>query len=197
MLNTAHFHKRNLPHIYIPKHTYFITFRVKGSLPISKLKELFLWMEEQKPPMNRVEKYKMDSIFFSKYDELLNDNKKINYLKNPKLASVVAGLIHSYDKKEYNLIAYSIMPNHVHLVISLLENSKSLDKIMQNIKRISAFKINRILGKRGTFWQSESYDHIVRDEEELQKIIQYTLLNPVKAGLVDNWEDWKFNYLAY
>ena len=66
---------------------------------------------------------------------------------------------------------------------------------MKNIKSYSAREANKILGRRGSFWQAESYDHIVRDEDELERIIKYVIYNPVKAGLVDRWEDWKHTYL--
>ena len=54
-----------------------------------------------------------------------------------------------------------------------------------------------MLGRNGRFWQEESYDHIIRDEAELNRIRQYILYNPVKAGLVDNPEDWPWNYSKY
>jgi len=197
MQRGAHFHRRNLPHIYIQNSTYFITFRLKGSIPQIKLKELISWKENLTQAKTRNEKYQQDLIFFGKYDKLLHNNKKIQHLRNPKVANVIIKELSKYDNKEYTLICYSIMPNHVHVVFSLLENSKSIDKIMQNIKRISAFNANQILNKKGSFWQSESYDHIVRDEDELQRIVDYTLYNPVKAKLVDEWGKWEYNYFKY
>ena len=47
----------------------------------------------------------------------------------------------------------------------------------------------------GSFWQAESYDHVVRNGE-LERIISYVLENPVKAGLVEDWEQWPYTYLA-
>ena len=67
---------------------------------------------------------------------------------------------------------------------------------MKSVKGISAREANKILNRKGSFWQSESYDHIVRNEEELERIIKYVIYNPVKAGLVDKWEDWENNYIA-
>lgn len=107
------------------------------------------------------------------------------------------------------------MPNHVHVVFHLLDEEKqsSADRnvcdtvsqpfqavkvaiIMQSIKGYSAREANKILKRKGSFWQSESYDHIVRDEDELKRIIKYVLFNPVKANLVTKWEDWVYTYLA-
>jgi REP element-mobilizing transposase RayT len=79
------------------------------------------------------------------------------------------------------------MANHVHLLICPLWE---LAKITQGIKGFTAHEINRLRGTSGTFWQDESYDHWVRDEEELPRIIAYIENNPVKAGLSANPQDW-------
>jgi len=86
------------------------------------------------------------------------------------------------------------MSNHVHVVFELLENNKGISKIMQSIKRISARKSNEILHRSGTFWQDESFDRLIRNEKEFYKILRYVLMNPVKAGLVTHWKDWKNSY---
>ncbi len=67
---------------------------------------------------------------------------------------------------------------------------------MQLIKGGSAFLINRHLGRSGTFWEEESYDHWVRNEREHYNIHRYILNNPVKVRLVANWEDYPFSYSA-
>jgi REP element-mobilizing transposase RayT len=73
----------------------------------------------------------------------------------------------------------------------------SLTEILQSLKRHTARQSNLILGRSGAFWQDESYDHIVRDQAELERIIKYVLNNPVKAGLVDDWIKWKWSYCKY
>ena len=65
---------------------------------------------------------------------------------------------------------------------------------MQSIKRFSARQANKILNRTGSFWQAESYDHVVRDENEYYRVVKYISNNPVKAGLIEKCEDWKFNY---
>lgn len=216
-MNNTHFHRRNLPHFYRPNSTYFITYRLKGSIAITKLKELKESEEFTKEYKSKAEKYLRDKKFFAEYDNLLNNNQKIQHLKNPKIAEIVKNTLHYPDKKHYNLICYTIMPNHVHLVFHLLEIEKSnsadrnvydtknvthpfqavkVAEIMQSIKGFSAREANKILNRKGSFWQSESYDHIVRDEDELERIIKYVIYNPVKAGLVEKWQDWQCTYLA-
>lgn len=103
------------------------------------------------------------------------------------------------------------MPNHVHLLLSLsvqtvddeayylteqqLQSSyRPLCEIMRLIKGGSARELNQYFGKRGTFWQKDSYDHYVRNAKSYNNIIDYILHNPEKARLVENWRDYPFTY---
>ncbi|MEI8059975.1 MAG: hypothetical protein WCG67_07450, partial [Ferruginibacter sp.] len=72
----------------------------------------------------------------------------------------------------------------------------NLYKLMQSHKSFTAKKCNLILQRTGAFWEPESYDHIVRPGE-FDKIVNYILANPVKAGLVKKWEDWQWSFLAH
>lgn len=65
---------------------------------------------------------------------------------------------------------------------------------MHSLKRHTARQANLLLGREGEFWQDESYDHVVRDEAEYRRIVTYVLNNPVKAGLVDAWRLWRWNF---
>ncbi len=85
-MNEIHFHRRNLPHFDRANSIYFITYRLKGTIPLKILKHL-----------------------------------KIQYLKNKEVATVVKESLHYFDKETYNLICYTIMKNHVHVVFHMLE----------------------------------------------------------------------------
>ena len=88
------------------------------------------------------------------------------------------------------------MSNHVHLVIKNVQ--RDLFRILQSIKRYSARKANIVLNRTGyNFWADESYDHLIRDANEMARIIDYTLNNPVKINLVKNWEDWPHSYCSF
>ena len=194
-MNAIHFHRRNLPHIYKPFSTYFITFRLKGSLPLTKLL-LLREKYEQLNPKTKDEKYENMKSFFFEYDELIHENKRLNFLIDKQVANIVKSSIHYYDGKKYNLFCFSVMPNHVHLIFHLPNEKENISDIMKGIKGFSAFQINKLRNRKGRVWQDESYDHIIRDEDELFALIDYTLMNPVKAGLVENWEEWEHSYLA-
>lgn len=182
----AVYFRRNLPHLYAKYGLYFITFRLANSLPQNKIIEL---QHEAKNPA------KQDKRTFVKYDELLDaDNSGAKYLSVKEIAEICSSTLHYYDKKEINLICYTLMPNHVHFVFELLQNKISLSKILQLIKGVSSRKCNIYLNRTGKFWQDESFDRLIRDEKELYMIIRYILLNPVKSGLVKTWSDWEYSY---
>ncbi|MCP3929494.1 MAG: hypothetical protein GY705_10375 [Bacteroidetes bacterium] len=148
--------------------------------------------------------------FFAKYDQLL-DRIQIgpHYLKDEKIAALIAREMHRFDGDLYELISYCIMSNHVHLLIDTsiqlpeyIEyfdfgqiEFEPLQNIMKRIKGASAYYANLELGRVGAFWQKESYDHYIRNEHEFNNVIAYILNNPVKAGIVKNWIDYPFSYL--
>jgi len=87
------------------------------------------------------------------------------------------------------LYVVAVMPDHVHMIFTPLVDDDELEvvslaRIMDAIKGASAHKINRELGRKGHVWQAESFDHVMRSSEGLDKKIQYVLENPVRAGLV-------------
>lgn len=83
-----------------------------------------------------------------------------------------------------------VMPDHAHLILQPRKKSDSawfdLSLILKGIKGSSARSINKLLGTKGTVWQDESYDRILRDEKEYWEKVNYMLWNPVKAGLTDD-----------
>jgi REP element-mobilizing transposase RayT len=208
------FYRRNLPHWQPEGATYFITFRLAGSLPkeaIDKLKQ------EQKLLLKKVKQSSRSSdslselrervhkSIFTKYDHLLDTEKAgPTWLSNKSVAEIVKEAIHHRDQKKYDLYAYCIMPNHIHLICKLPdskdmkpaeENVYPLTNILKSLKWYTALEANKLLNRTGNaFWQAESFDHVIRDAEELQRIIYYTLNNPVKARMVKSWNEWKDSY---
>jgi REP element-mobilizing transposase RayT len=99
------------------------------------------------------------------------------------------------------------MPNHVHIVFSLGATASGdtiqlnenvnpfpVTRLMASIKKYTARKANKLLGREGSFWQHESYDHVIRNPDELERIIWYVLNNPVAAGLTNHWTEWEWTY---
>lgn len=210
------FYKNRLPHIAPVGAEFFITFRLADSLPLTVIQslkeELETSVQKLREEKSKDYKFKIKQLkyeFSFRYDKYLDQKRFGNcFLKNKQVAAIVAGKLHQYDGEYYELEAYTIMPNHVHLLIDTslqLEKEKSdsdskytqLDKIMQLIKGGSAFEANKILGRIGTFWMKDSYDHYVRNEKDWENIIEYIINNPVNAGLVCNWKDWDFTFCKY
>ena len=187
MPEQKHFHRRNLPHLYFNEGIYFVTYRIYGSISKEQLEKL------QKDILNLTAEEQ--NKIFKKYDNLIDKaSNPIKHLSNPKIADVCKESIMFFDKKDIEVICYCIMPNHVHLVFKLINKNKSITDLMKSIKRYSARKANEILITKGKFWQVESFDRWVRDEKELYNIIKYVLLNPVNAGLVEDYKDWQHTY---
>jgi REP element-mobilizing transposase RayT len=81
------------------------------------------------------------------------------------------------------------MPDHVHLLITASEGTDAA-AFMYRFKQASGFACNRLLGRQGPFWQASYYDHVVRKDEGVEMVRAYVLENPVRAGLVENAEDY-------
>jgi type I restriction enzyme R subunit/putative DNA methylase len=114
------------------------------------------------------------------------------YLAQEPIARVVvASLDRGATLGHYDLAAYAVLSNHVHL---LLLPKIAPSRLLQSLKGATAREANRILGRRGeSFWQAESYDHWVRDEREWKRIATYIEDNPVKAGLAPYAEAYRWS----
>ena len=130
-------------------------------------------------------------------DRLLDEARTgMVFLGQPDVADMVVGAIryNSETLKHYELHAFVVMPNHVHLLITPII---VLPKLMKSLKGITAKRANAILALTGTrFWQEESYDHLVRDHREFEKIRRYIENNPVRAGLVKDPSDYRWSSAA-
>ena len=152
----------------------FITWRLYGSLPRNRRFPPQLTSGEAFVAMDRI------------LDVAATGPR---YLAMPSIVQMVDEAIRHHDRelRHYDLHAFVVMANHVHLLMTPLVD---VTKIMHSLKRFTAVEANRILGRTGQpFWQDESYDRLVRDSIEFDRIKRYIENNPVKAGLVAEPED--------
>lgn len=202
-------YKRNLPHIHPEGFPLFVTIRLADSLPLETLAELKEQRERElntRQDLSASDRYDIEKRHFGRFDIYLDRCEHgPRWLKREEIASIVMDKILGLDKSRYDLYACSIMPNHAHLLFDSLVADQSKHKGMSAkypvtetlrlLKGSTARSCNLALKRNGHFWHHESYDHFVRDEQELERIIKYILNNPVKAGLVKEWTDWKFTYV--
>ena len=168
---------RVLPHLDAPGVVQAITFRLADALPRDVL---------------IARKNEGDAAHRRRIAAALDAGYGACLLRNSETAEIVeAALLHGAGHR-YDLLAWVIMPNHVHVLIEPAEAHR-LPDIVQGWKSWTAKAINRHRGGSGTIWQREYFDRFMRDDRHLAATIAYIEDNPVKAGLVGKPADWRFS----
>ena len=172
-----------LPHWTKQNSVYAVTFRLDDSLPLVKRQAL----EKSGPDAEASDPSDVELVDaeFRRLDETLGQGLGSCVLRAPEVADIVVSALGHFDDERYRLFGWCVMPNHVHVVLQPL-GIFELPAIMHTIKSFTAKQINAFLGRSGTLWQSEYYDHLVRDERDFRAQIQYVLDNPNRAKL-DDW----------
>ncbi len=182
-----------LPHWEAEGATYFVTFRLDDSLPKSVLDQIeserraiIKTANQLRRPLSSDERKRLQHLSTPIIERFLDSGSGSCHLKNRAVASRVADALRYFDEQRYRLFAWCIMPNHVHFVFKVFPGHPLAD-VVHSWKSLTAKRANRILGAKGTFWQREYYDHLVRDADELERAVRYVMMNPEKAKL-SNWE---------
>jgi REP element-mobilizing transposase RayT len=114
------------------------------------------------------------------------------FLHDSRIAKLTEDALQYFDGVRYRLLAWCVMPNHVHSLIEMVKGF-SLGGILHSWKSYTAKKANRILGRNGQFWDEDYYDRYIRDDDHLRIATEYIEQNPVKARLVTNATQWKYS----
>jgi REP element-mobilizing transposase RayT len=176
-------YRRNLPHIHPPGATFFLTWSLFGALRGGASLAGLVDPDSGK-------------AFLLRDRQLDRAEKGPRWLKDARVAQLLTEALQkgAHEYKLYELLAWVIMPNHVHLVITPL---RSVAEITLWLKGSTARSANLLLGRTGTpFWQYESYDRSIRNDAESQRIIRYVEANPVAAGLARSVEHWPWSSAA-
>jgi putative transposase len=164
------YYRRRLPHLYGIDQPVFVTWRLDGSLPPNRV-----FRDSGTSSGNA----------FAALDRLLDETRTgPRHLLEPSIADmVVEVLCHAADvQRSHTLHAFAVMPNHVHILVS---PHIPLPRLTKTLKSYTAKLANEMLGLTGQpFWQKESYDHLVRNHAEGERVRSYIEQNPVRAGLV-------------
>ena len=113
------------------------------------------------------------------------------WLQRPDIAELVETALLFFDGDRYRLIAWCVMPNHVHCVLEPLGHE--LGAIVQSWKSYTAKRANQLLGRVGRFWMPDYYDRYVRNADHLLRAINYAESNPVKARIVERKEEYRWS----
>jgi REP element-mobilizing transposase RayT len=178
-----------LPHWEVDDAIYFITYRLSDSLPASvraDLRREHDLLVRQIGDKTAVQRATVRKRYLRRLDAHLDDGHGECLLRDPRVAEMVVASWKYFDHDRYRLLAWCVMPNHVHLVMQLFDGA-TLDRVIHSWKSYTSTTGNRILDRVGQkFWSRDYYDHCVRSERELANTIEYVLNNPAKIGLM-NW----------
>ena len=131
--------------------------------------------KKNKHKLTKAEQKRLQKLFSDKVEKYLDAGHGACWLKNNKVAKMIQETLLYFDKERYSLLAWSIMPNHVHVVVRP-ESEYELSEILHSWRSFTAKEANKLLNRKGLFWQPEPYDHLIRDEEDLIRCIEYTFV---------------------
>ena len=206
------FHKANLPHYQQPGQAYFVTWNLQDAIPAKALKDYSEKLKQMRTsvdlavksnqPLEQISGLKYEYNILRKkmmkaFEDLLHlKNKCIVDLSKSENTTIVQKALCFWEGKKLRNYAICVMPNHIHWVFQLYEKDGSnkpiwLEDILKSVKQFSSTQINQLEQQKGTLWHKESWDTTIRDHRHLYEAIEYTRNNPVKAGLVSDWREWK------
>ena len=174
-------HQRGyLPHFDAPWVTQFITLRLADSLPASRRSE---WEHLLKIEDDRERRRRLEAYLDLGWGEC--------WLRQPSIAAVVENALRFFDGERHALAAWVVMPNHLHVLVEVCDTP--LSKLTKSWKDFTAREANKLLGRRGEFWEREYLDTLISDDQHRQTAVRYIENNPVKAKLVRSPSDWPWS----
>ena len=174
-------HERGyLPHRDEPGLTQFITFHLADSFPASLRSEwkAALEVEDNAERRRQLEGY-------------LDRGRGECHLRLPEVGRLMDGALRFYDGRICGLLAWCVMPNHVHALLCV--RSEPLVRVIAQLKRYTAREANRILGRTGRFWAKDCWDTYMRGSRQQFETVKYIENNPVKAFLVRDPKNWPWS----
>lgn len=167
-----------LPHFDSPDLVQTLTFRLADSLPQGKIEQ---WRQD--------ERCRSDRQLANAIENYLDRGYGCCALKTPQVAQIVEDALIYFDDHRYKLLAWCIIPNHVHMMFETLAFF-GLSKLLHSWKSFTANRINAFMNISGQFWQEDYFDRYVRNEAHFNRALHYIEHNPVRAKLCQSPEDW-------
>ena len=170
----------------MPQH---IVFRLYDSLP----REILVRWTEEIEQFEDGEERRAERM--RRIEAALDAGAGSCFLRRPEVARVIESSLFRFDRQRYQLHAWCIMPNHVHVLVTPAP-AITLSALLHTWKSFSAKQANRILGRSGAFWMQEYFDRYIRDERHFVSVVEYIHNNPVVAGFCKSPADWPFSSAA-
>ncbi len=165
--------------------TQHVCFHLFDSLPQHVMDK---WREELKSiPEKEAEIERRKRI-----QDFLDSGYGECFLRDDRLAEIVENALLHFDGERYALHAWCVMPNHAHTLFTPEADFK-MSKIAHSWKSFTANECNKVLGRAGKFWERDPFDRYIRNEQHYRNAIAYIENNPVKAGLCEKPEDWRWS----
>jgi REP element-mobilizing transposase RayT len=174
-----------LPHWDHPGMIQSVNFRLGDSLPLTVI-------EKWKAELALQSGNDHDVQLRHRIEEYLDAGHGECWLRRPDIARVVEGALFHFDGQRYRLLAWCIMPNHVHALIETREGFPLAD-VLHSWKSYTSHEANKLLQLSGAFWQREYLDRFVRNAEHYENVVAYIEENPVKAGLAKIKTEWPWS----
>jgi REP element-mobilizing transposase RayT len=182
-------HGAYLPHWSAEGATYAVTFRLADSLPrvvlesfLRERNELVARARSAGRELTSQELDRLRELHAAKVEALLDTGNGSCVLRDERIAAIVKRSLKHFDGLRYDILAWCIMPNHVHVVVRP-RPGEELSRILHSWKSFTSNQINAVLGVRGKLWQAEYFDHLIRDADDFERTVRYVLENPQSAGL--------------
>jgi len=178
-------HERGyLPHRDEPGLTQFVTFRLVDSFPSSLRHE---WEHLLKIADDRQRRRELEAY--------LDRGRGEGQLREPAIARIAEDTLRFFHGRRYELRAWVIMPNHVHVLFKV--GATSMSRVVEDWKKFIAKEANKWLGRRGPFWQADYWDTFMRNQGQEMKSRSYIESNPAKAFLVRDSKEWQWSSARY
>lgn len=174
-----------LPHFDGGEILQFVTLHLKDALPVSVIDSWKMELAREKDEIRQ-------RLLFVRCEKYLDGGYGECFLKIEEVAELVKNSLLYLAGRKFKLVSWVIMPNHLHLLIKPLDEN-SLTSIMHSFKSFTSQKANKLLNRKGKFWQEDYFDRFIRNYEHFEKTYNYIENNPVKARLCEKPSDWKYS----
>lgn len=183
--NAALVHRGVLPHVRQDGVIYFVTFRLDDSLPAERVAELKqrrdTWLATNPLPHSPAQEHEFRRIWTVRIENLMDAGHGECVLRDPECRTILETSMRHDDSSVYRLGDFVIMPNHVHALLQMLPGCE-LSDTMKAWKSVSTRHICRRLGRKGSLWMEEYFDHAVRHTESLAQFVRYIRENPKRLA---------------